>query len=233
MEQNKNIMKLQLCAISRPSLLQSADREKNRLADYVSQASEPMVSTGQSQLPILRRRCTKCNCTARYAKSSYGEALQTSHYGQFFGHKWLLWSGTCSTGWHDRACSIYSSNPTVTTARFFLGICGALLNRAAEASISISRGAGGFSISPKIHCLRVVEYDCEAFRLVRMYDDIPSISNIKDWEGFLDRIIQEIDRLFQEGQAFPYDVDLEGNTLLHVRGRQVFLAALLTLTDSG
>lgn len=116
---------------------------------------------------------------------------------------------------------MYSSNPTVTTARLSIGICGALLRGAAEASVSIIRGAGGFSISPTLHCMRVVHYGSETFRLAKLlrkdYGPHPKIEN---WEDHLSQRLQEIERLFVEKKASPHDVDLEGRTLLHVRSRQ-------------
>ena len=119
---------------------------------------------------------------------------------------------------------MYPSSVTVDTARFSIGICGALLNRAAEASFSIIRGAGGFSISSKLHCSRLVSYDSKAFWLVLLYEDeVPRMSTFEDWEGFLNRRTREIERLFRLGEATPHDVDLEGNTLLHVRDLKTFL----------
>ena len=118
---------------------------------------------------------------------------------------------------------MYPGSFTVATARFSIGICGALLNRAAEASISIIRGAGGFSINPKLHCSRLVSRECEAFGLVDLYWRHRA-HMIGDWEAFLDRTTREIERLFRLGEATPHDVDLGGNTLLHVRDQETFLA---------
>lgn len=116
---------------------------------------------------------------------------------------------------------MYTSSPNVATARLSIRVCGALLKGAAEASISVIRGSGGFSISPKLHCSRIVDKDkSKAFKLVQFDPvELSSISNIRDWQGFIDRKTQELERLFRKGQASPYDVDLRGNTLLHVRGR--------------
>lgn len=67
----------------------------------------------------------------------------------------------------------------------------------------------------------MVPHDHLAFRLVYMklqLDDeseIPRTICVLDF--FLDFLVDEIDRLFRSGEASPYDVDLEGNTLLHVR----------------
>ena len=39
-----------------------------------------------------------------------------------------------------------------------------------------------------------------------------------EWKALLTARIDALQRLFRAGEASPYDVDLEGNTLLHVRG---------------
>ena len=115
---------------------------------------------------------------------------------------------------------MYPISRSVATARFSIGICGALLNRAIEASISI----GGFSISQKLHCSRLVSRDCKAFELVRLFRrDTSGISTLVEWEGFLNGITREIECLFRAGQATPYDVDVAGKTLLHVRDQQLVL----------
>lgn len=213
----------QLIAISRPSLLQSATQENNRLAGYASRVSKRDNNTEQRKLPTHPGRRIRCNCSARCADSQ-SEAFRTSLYVRAFGLQGLFRYSVTSTGWHHQDCPMYPSSSTVDTARFSIGICGALLNRAAEASISIIRGAGGFSISPKLHCSRLVSNKCKAFRLVRFYEyERLHMNTLGDWEKFLNRITREIERLFRVGEATPYDVDLEGNTLLHVRGQQTFL----------
>lgn len=219
MEQERNIANIQLNAISRPGLLQSAAQENNRLADYVSQISEPNGSNEQAKFLTHRRNRKRCNCNARYA-NFHSEAFSASLCGQTFGHLGLLRSSITSAGWHHRKCPMYRNSPTIATARFSIGICGALLNQAIEASVSIIHGADGSSISPKLHCSRLVSRDCEAFMLVswsRWYSGAD-----ENWEMFLYGTTREIERLFQVGQATPYDVDLKGNTFLHVRDQQAF-----------
>lgn len=224
-------MKLQLGAISRPSLLPSADRENGQLG-YVSQMIEPNVDAGQGSLDGPPRRRIKCECDARYTNISHGEALSTWHFGRLCDHKWLCRSGMSSRKLHRRTCPMFSSSPAVVTARLSIGICGALLKGAAEASFSIIRGAGGFSISPTLHCMRVVDGSSNTFTLVELLGTgLPYACRIEDWEDLLNRRIQEIEWLFREGQASPHDVDLEGNTLLHVSSRQRYLPASLILTD--
>ena len=223
-------MKLQLGAISRPSLLPSADRQNGQLA-YVVQIAEPNVDAGQGSLYNLSRRHMKCNCDARYTNVSYGEARSTRRFGWLFGHAWIYRSGLSSTKLHRRTCPMLLTSPAVVTARLSIGICGALLRGVAEATFSITRGAGGFSISRALHCMRVVDYNTKTFRLAAsLVEDCPYACRIEDWEYRLNRRIQEIECLFREGQATPYDVDLWGNTLLHVSSRQGYLPASLILT---
>ena len=223
-------MKLQLGAISRPSLLPSADRQNGQLA-YVFQTAESNVDAGQGSLYNLSRRRMKCNCNAKYTNVSHDEARSTRRFGWLFGHAWIYRSGLSSTKLHRRTCPMLLTSPAVVTARLSIGVCGALLRGAAEATFSITRGAGGFSISRALHCMRVVDDSTKTFTLVGSLDkDCPYACRIEVWEYRLNRRIQEIECLFREGQATPYDVDLEGNTLLHVSSRQRYLPVSLILT---
>lgn len=98
--------------------------------------------------------------------------------------------------------------------------CGAFLAGALEASISITRGAGGLSISPNLRCARLVSRDSPAFKLVdHLYPEfyVMSPKYMGELEALLDTSIHGLALLFRDGKASPYDVDLEGRTLLHVR----------------
>ena len=62
-----------------------------------------------------------------------------------------------------------------------------------------------------------------AFQLIHLsfFDQYPRWDRnqykLRDLETWLDLRIHELECLFQAGKASPYDVDLRGNTLLHVR----------------
>ena len=186
--------------------------------------AEPNIDAGQGLLCNPPRRRMKCNCDARYTDVSHSKALSTWRFVRLFGHEWICRSGLGSTKLHRRTCPMSSTSPAVVTARLSIGICGALLRGAAEATFSITRGAGGFSISQALHCMRVVDGSTKTFRLVASLDkDCPYACRIEDWEDLLNRKIQEIARLFREGQASPHHVDLQGRTLLHVSSRQIVL----------
>ena len=86
--------------------------------------------------------------------------------------------------------------------------------------MSITRGAGGFSVSPGLRRANVVPANNPAFELLDRFVDrlrtAPTM-NISEMELSLETGIQHLERLFCDGKASPYDVDLQGNTLLHVR----------------
>ena len=126
---------------------------------------------------------------------------------------------------HHHLCPLFQKSANTAKARFRLTSCGKNLARAIEASISIKRGAGGSSINPVLQCAYVV-HNKAAFQLIdlRFFDDLDGVPviytpsyKLRDLEMWLDTRIRELERLFQAGKASPYDVDLEGNTLLHVR----------------
>ena len=129
---------------------------------------------------------------------------------------------------HHHSCPLFPKSANTTKARVRLTSCGTFLARAIEASISINRGAGGSSISPVLQCAYKV-HDKATFQLIDLNFNVPPrdgmrdlmmdpfSQNLRHLEASLDIRIHELERLFQAGKASPYDVDLEGNTLLHVR----------------
>ena len=81
--------------------------------------------------------------------------------------------------------------------------------------MSFTRGAGGFSISPRLSFVNVVPWDSPAFALLEAYK--------MDWDGVLknpskhaEKILMQMYRLFETGKASSTDVNQYGNTLLHV-----------------
>ena len=131
---------------------------------------------------------------------------------------------------HDRSCPLFPKSANTTEARFRLTSRGKVLARAIEASISIKRGAGGSSISPVLQCAYVV-HNKAAFNLINL--DCPYTHRermtygyhreLRHLEASLDSRIQKLQRLFETGKASPCDVDLEGNTFLHVRVKLILI----------
>lgn len=151
----------------------------------------------------------RCSCKLKAKSSRFGLVSKCN---------WKLVFETESTS-HHSTCPLFTISAITTTAKFRIASCGTFLAGAVEASISITRGAGGFSISPVLRGARVVPYDSPAFALVSThpFGRRRSLRSKRELEESMDANIHEIELLFQAGKASPYDVDLQGNTLFHVR----------------
>lgn len=84
-----------------------------------------------------------------------------------------------------------------------------------KASIHLRRGAGGFSLSPSLSCIRVVSDDSPAFQLLRKLFTQKILDHTSQLVN-LDNLIRKLHELFQDGQASPRDVNSLGGSLLHV-----------------
>lgn len=95
-----------------------------------------------------------------------------------------------------------------------LAHCSKLLARALEASVSFTRGAGGIALSPTLQLRCLVPYDSPAFELIRAHD----LHNMTfgDMKIVADQRVQILRQMFQDRKASPYDVDINGDNLLHV-----------------
>ena len=79
-----------------------------------------------------------------------------------------------------------------------------------QASFACTMGAGGASLTPSLSFRNVVAHDSPAFAIM---------SNFKSGNldcRRVDKEFQDLRQLFQERRASPYDVNVDGNTLLHV-----------------
>lgn len=212
-------MRLQLDVISRPDLLRSAYHANSQLAeDHEAPISKSLLGSEPGKVPYFSKKRARCSCHIRSAGTSRRESPSTLYSRQNFCHQWSVQAGLVSKGRHHRTCPMYFTSPSTSTARLSIRIGGVLLSGAVEASFSIIRGAGGFSISPMLQCARVMDSTHSIFRLTDLSErEIPAVNNMADFQGFMDGTLQEIERLFREGRASPQDVDIDGNTLLHVR----------------
>lgn len=170
------------------------------------------VSAQKDGWPRLRDRRIKrrqgCSCKIK---------PKSSHFGMAKNRKWKFTLETESISQHH-TCPFFANSASAIVAKFRMRTCGTLLAGAIEASISVTKGAGGLSISPVFRCTRVVPLDNLAFQFLGVrIDENLRLRSTSELETFLDFIIDELELSFRSGKASPYDVDLEGNTLLHVR----------------
>ena len=162
-----------------------------------------------------RKRRQKCTCRLKH-NNTYTEIRPNSTWKIVFERECIS---------HHRTCPMFTTSASTTTAKIRIKTCGAFLAGAIGASISIIRGAGGSAISPVLQCARVVSDNSPAFRLIRSrcsYGNYPTLNGREIWSPSelktqLEIDIHQLARMFRDGRASPYDVDLDGNTLLHVR----------------
>ena len=114
---------------------------------------------------------------------------------------------------HQKGCPLRISPRKRTIIGMRYSYCGLLLSRMLSFSISISRGAGGSSISPNITFRATVSDMSPAFSLFNEFSrKLAQIRNI----NYFTWVTQELYRLFTERKASLSDVNSRGETLLHV-----------------
>lgn len=80
--------------------------------------------------------------------------------------------------------------------------------------MSMTRGSGGFSLSPALTFNYVVRSDTGPFKVLNM--SFKYGMSAADVRTVFDFKRQELIRLYQEGKASRGDVDEDGNTVMHV-----------------
>ena len=164
-----------------------------------------------------RKRYQRCSCKPQHNSAYAMISSESSCYsGTTSIPKWMFIFKTESMS-HHLGCHLFVRSCSTTVAKICIKRCGAFLSGAIEASIAITRGAGGFSISPGLQCARVVPASNPAFELVDRISNRIRETDIGGLQLALEAGIQDLARLYRDGKASPYDVDLEGDTLLHVR----------------
>ena len=122
---------------------------------------------------------------------------------------------------HSATCPLYIRTETTTTVGFKMGYYGRLLANTVRATISITTGAGGYSINPCLKFHAVVPNSSPAFRLLDhkisrefLYTEpLPQSKTVCD---YFNSALKQLYELFQDGRASPTDTNESGQTLLHV-----------------
>lgn len=196
--------------IQRPSLFRSVYDETGylestrNLSDYTQKTPfEP----GSSPRPFFQAADQRCTCRPRISRKRSNRT-----HGKWFPRETWNVSFYTANSSHRRGCPTFLQSKNAIGLR--LSYCGYLLARTLEASISITRGAGGFSISPTISFSALVPSDSPVFRLLEF--NFSSRTSVQDMSRSFNGRIQQIHHLFETHVASPYDVDQDGNTMLHV-----------------
>lgn len=159
-----------------------------------------------------RRIFKRPKCTCRLSTYSVG-----FHDPNRLRHSWYRWSvGFSASSLSHRAdCELFKYFEREHTFNLKLRCYGGLIAQVVKASVHLRRGAGGFSLSPSLNCIRVVSYDSPAFKLIDTFLDEMDY-DLASTLLQLDVLIRKLQELFQDGRASPRDVNPRGDSLLHV-----------------
>ena len=186
--------------IQKPSLLQLAADEERQL---------------QSQRTNSQRRpFQQCTCRALFKYKPYSQSRS------YKNEKWSMlagWSANSfsSTLTHHRDCMLSRESRKTKQFGFRMSFSGPLLRGALQAAMSMTRGSGGFSLSPALTFSYIVRSDTGPFKFFDKTLPIRQVSAADACAKF-DFQRQELVRLYQQGNSSPSDVDEYGNNVLHV-----------------
>ena len=206
--QERDVKSIQLGLIQKPSLFKSVyDHAKRRKPDDMT--TNLVYKTTKFPSDAQMRR-TWAGCACRY----WSRSQQYSNWQASNSRTSWNFSMHSANRNHDRDCPHSSCVETSWSMRLSLACCSKFLARAVEASLSLTRGAGGTALSPNLQFRCLVSYDSPAFGL--MGKPFPDDMTFDDMKTVASQRVQILRQMFQDGKASPYDVDIDGNTLLHV-----------------
>lgn len=125
----------------------------------------------------------------------------------------ILYREYSMKSFHSKECPFWTSPQKKHSLG--LRICSnTFLKGILSASMSASRGAGGYSIAPNIHFRSIVPTCSPAFTIIRRISH--DCSKVPDFSAYLATTLLHLRRLFASREASVSDTDKNGNTLLHV-----------------
>lgn len=83
------------------------------------------------------------------------------------------------------------------------------------------------SLSPSLSFRGLVASDSPAFSLMNGFRQFDSELSVDEWVAHVEEQLQVLRQIFDERRASPYDIDIRGNTLIHV-GRSISQTGPLT-----
>ncbi|PIG84677.1 hypothetical protein AARAC_001975 [Aspergillus arachidicola] len=114
---------------------------------------------------------------------------------------------------HRFGCPLYFQREATTIFHRRYVFCNQLLGFSIQFSMNAVSGAGGFTILPSFDFRRVVPNDAPAFRLI---GDFKSMLTERSSGVSPDRVLLQLQCLFEKGEASPNDILSDGTNLLRV-----------------
>jgi hypothetical protein len=114
---------------------------------------------------------------------------------------------------HDDACPFHNQNRAIIVLFRRWTFCSWILSFSIQASLTITKGAGGFSISPHLEFRAIVPVDSPVFRLLL---DTQTDLMSQAARDVIENTQKKLLGLLQEGQGSYSDTLPDGDTILHV-----------------
>lgn len=207
--QESDVRSIQLSLMQSPSFFRKTCDEFKDL-ELDDAAKNIAHRTFMSPSTIGKTRMGKV-CTCRFRASS--QRYSSSQNSNLRESSWTVSLRTANVC-HHHDCPHSAWTESSWSLSFRLAYCNRLLASALQATVSFTNGAGGLSLSPTMSLTNLVSSDSPAFALIR--DPILKGMPANDIEAAVNQRVQSLRQLFQDRKASPYDVDVHGNTLLHV-----------------
>ena len=155
----------------------------------------------------------RCTCRVLYKYKPYGRSTLFRDGGKSTPARWNA-ASFASTLVHRRDCALFNETQEAKQFGLRISFCGSLLQGAVQVAMSMTRGSGGFSISPVLAFDRIVSSNTAPFRILNF--SFNGKTTAADMQATFDFRKKELLRLYQEGKASPRDIDENGNTVMHV-----------------
>lgn len=200
---------LKLC--QSPRLLETACNDAQRLGVLDEQLdTTSLVSSDFTHTPIRslvpRNRCT---CTT-YLKKAKNFPVSRSKFS--FWHQTSSHNATCLSRCHGRR---------IQTFGLGLRVCCFILSRAIQATLTVTQGAGGCSISSALKYRAIVLDNSPAFKTVYSagLEFNRGVDDVQGLQHRIENLLQQLKKLFRDGKASPTDICQNEGSLLHVSGK--------------
>jgi len=196
--------------------LLSISKERNCGTVTLSSISPSSVESDLADHRNIRRDIRQLKKNRSTAVCGCSPRSEISVYLQ-----WPFFFSRQRTVKHESHCPRAAWEVAVSDINFRLSFCSLTLKRKLQLSMALSSLNGSeLQIKPNLKIRRVVSVSSPAFQLLNGYR-FWGLEGLEadDRIPFIERIGDELLRLFQERRATPYDRLEDGSTLLHVSYR--------------
>ena len=205
--QEEDIKRLQLQCITKPGLMRDELDSIDTIIESQHPASKGYASSGEMLEHHSKFKKT-CVCREFYRPSRSWPSRKYFH----------MTTKTLTS--HYRGCPLFSRVwQSQTSVIVVKAMCTSFLMKAVEVSVSLTSGAGGFSIAPYLTLKTLCRDDSPAFRLfpeIHQFAFAHRRGLSSAYVAHMENSLRELTILFCEGKASSNDINSNGETILDV-----------------